>query len=52
MLYDLSERLKLQVSFYPFTGLKDLIDAVSRIYDLEPRAPEYVDSTILEPEHL
>lgn len=52
VLYDLSERFKLQVSFYPFTGLKDLIDAVSRIYDLEPRAPEYVDSTILEPEHL
>lgn len=52
VLYDLSERFKLQVSFYPFTGLKDLIDAVSRIYDLEPRAPEYIDSTILEPEHL
>lgn len=52
LLYDLSDRFKLQVSFYPFTGLKDLIDAVSRIYDLEPRAPEYVDSTILEPEHL
>jgi hypothetical protein len=52
LLYDLSDRFKLQVSFYPFTGLKDLIDAISRIYDLEPRAPEYVDSTILEPEHL
>jgi hypothetical protein len=52
VLYDLSDRFKLQVSFYPFTGLKDLIDAISRIYDLEPRAPEYVDSTILEPEHL
>src|SRR5450631_688344 len=48
-LYDLWERFKLQVSFYPFTGLKDLIDAVSRIYDMEPRAPEYVDSTVLEP---
>ena len=37
--YDLSERLRLQVGFYPFTGKKDLIDAVSRIYDLDPRPP-------------
>jgi hypothetical protein len=40
----------MQVGYYPFTGLKDLIDAVSRIYDLDPRPPEYIDSTILEPE--
>jgi hypothetical protein len=39
--YDLSERLKLQVGFYPFTGKKDLIDAVSRIYDLDPRPPSW-----------
>jgi hypothetical protein len=37
--YDLSERLRLQVGFYPFTGLKDLIDAVSRVYDMDPRPP-------------
>jgi hypothetical protein len=39
--YDLSERLRLQVGFYPFTGKKDLIDAVSRIYDLDPRPPSW-----------
>ena len=49
-LYNLSERFRLQVGYYPFTGLKDLIDAVSRIYDMEPRPPQYVDSQILEPE--
>ncbi len=39
--YDLSERLRLQVGFYPFTGKKDLIDAVSRIYDMDPRPPSW-----------
>ena len=49
-LYNLTDRFKMQVGYYPFTGLKDLIDAVSRIYDLDPRPPEFIDSTILEPE--
>jgi hypothetical protein len=48
--YDLWERFKLQVSMYPFIDRKDLIDAVSRIYDLEPRAPEFIDAQILEPD--
>jgi len=48
--YDLWERFKLQLSMYPFVDRKDLIDAVSRIYDLEPRAPEFIDSQILEPD--
>jgi hypothetical protein len=50
--YDLAERLRVQVGFYPFTGLKDLIDAVSRIYDLDPRAPSWVDEGPLEPEEV
>lgn len=41
LTYDLTERLRLQVGFYPFTGKKDLIDAVSRIYDLDPRPPSW-----------
>jgi len=49
-LYNLADRFRMQVAYYPFTGLKDLIDAVSRIYDMEPRAPEFIDSTVLEPE--
>lgn len=50
--YDLWERFRLQLSMYPFIDRKDLIDAVSRIYDLEPRPPEFIDSQLLEPEHV
>jgi len=50
--YDLAERLRLQVGFYPYTGKKDLIDAVSRIYDLDPRAPSWVDSGPIEPDEV
>jgi hypothetical protein len=49
-IYDLTEKLRLEVSFFPFGGLKDVIDATSRIYDMEPTPPEYVDQTSLEPE--
>lgn len=38
-LYDLTERFKLQISFFPFGERKDIVDAVSRIYDLEPSPP-------------
>lgn len=48
--YDLTERFRMQVSFFPFGGLVDVIDAVSRIYDIEPVPPEYVDQQSLEPE--
>ena len=50
-IYDLSERLKMQVHYFPFGGLKDLVDAVSRIYDLDPRGPVHVDQDALEPEY-
>ena len=48
--YDLSEHLKMQVSFFPFGGRDDLIDAVSRIFDMDLVLPEYVDQESLEPE--
>lgn len=48
--YDLAEQFKTEVHFFPFGGLKDLIDAVSRIYDMDPRPPEHIDSRVLEPE--
>ena len=48
--YDLWERFKVQLGSYPFVDRKDLIDAVSRIYDLNPRPPEFIDSQILEPD--
>lgn len=49
-IYDLSLMLKEQVMFYPFAPLKDLIDATSRIYDMEPRPPIIIDERELEPE--
>lgn len=49
--YDLAEVFKSEVHFFPFGGKKDLIDAVSRIYDMDPRPPEHIDATILEPEY-
>jgi hypothetical protein len=50
-LYDVTERIRLQFSFFPFGGLKDLVDAASRIYDMEPITPEHVDQTSLEPDY-
>lgn len=49
-IYDLSVMLKEQIMFYPFAPLKDLIDAVSRIYDMEPKPPIIIDEAELEPE--
>ena len=49
--YDLSERFRMQVSFFPLGGLKDLVDAVSRIYDMDPTPPVIVDQSMLEPEY-
>jgi len=51
-LYDLTENFKTQVSFFPFCQKKDLIDAISRIYDMEVRSPVYVDNSTLEPEYV
>jgi hypothetical protein len=50
--YDLAERLRMQVGFYPFSGLKDLIDTVARIYDMDPRPPQWVDSGPIEPDEV
>lgn len=35
---------------YPFSAKKDLIDAVSRIYDMDPVPPIVIDQRLLEPE--
>lgn len=50
-LYDLTERFKMQVAYFPFCEKKDLIDSVSRIYDMDVRAPVYIDQSTLEPEY-
>lgn len=49
-MYDLTIQFKEQVHFFPFGGLKDLVDAASRIYDMEPSPPVMYDEASLEPE--
>jgi hypothetical protein len=51
-IYDVAERLRIQLSLYPFGGRKDLVDATSRIYDAHPIAPEAVDQQSLEPDEV
>lgn len=48
--YDLSTLMRSQVHFFPFAGKKDVIDAASRVYDMEPRAPAIIAPQMLEPE--
>ena len=47
--YDLTEQTKMQLHYFPF-GKKDLADALSRIYDMEVRAPRLSEPRYAEPE--
>lgn len=49
-VYSLNKGFLDEYLFYPFSAKKDLIDAVSRIYDMEPVAPIIIDQRALEPE--
>lgn len=49
-LYSLNKVLLDQYLVHPFGKFDDLIDAVSRIYDMDPVPPIVVDESILEPE--
>jgi hypothetical protein len=49
-LYDLSRQFIEQQMLYPFAPLKDLVDAASRIYDMEPVPPVLVEEKDLLPE--
>jgi len=49
-IYDVVERLRLQISLFPFGGRVDLIDALARIYDAEPAPPAQYDPAALEPD--
>jgi hypothetical protein len=51
-LYDLSEQFKTQIHYFPFGSLKDLPDAASRIYDMEPLPPSTQEPRYLEPEYV
>ena len=48
--YDLTEQLRMQFTLFPHGGKKDAIDAASRIYDMEPRAPNSREPGYAEPE--
>lgn len=50
-IYDVSVQLKEQIHYFPFGGLKDLVDAASRIYDMDASPPVIYDDNTLEPEY-
>lgn len=50
LIYDVTERLRVQIDMFPFGGRVDLIDALSRIYDAEPTTPEDASQQSLEPD--
>jgi phage terminase large subunit-like protein len=48
-VYSLNKGFLDEYLFFPFSSKKDLIDAVSRLYDMEPVSPTIIDQSILEP---
>ena len=49
-VYSLNKGFLDEYLTYPFSAKKDLIDAVSRLYDMEPVPPVLIDESALEPE--
>lgn len=49
-IYDLTRAFIEEYQYFPFGTYKDLIDAVSRVYDMEPAPPMIVRREMLEPE--
>lgn len=49
-VYSLNKGFLDEYLTYPFSAKKDLIDAVSRLYDMEPVPPVLIDESTLEPE--
>jgi len=47
--YDLTEDFKMEMAYFPYAGKKDLIDAVSRIFDMEPVTPGVGSNDYKEP---
>ena len=48
-IYDFTERLLQQVNDFPYTSKKDIVDALSRLYDLDLRIPMRYEQSDLEP---
>jgi hypothetical protein len=49
-LYSLNKNFLEEFLVYPFSAHDDFLDAVSRIYDMEPVPPILIDEKDLEPE--
>ena len=49
-VYDVTERFRLQLDFFPFAGKVDFLDATARIYDAAPVTPEGQIHVPIEPE--
>lgn len=49
-IYSLNKMFIETYLLYPFVGHEDLLDAVSRIYDIEPVPPLIIDERAVEPE--
>jgi hypothetical protein len=47
-VYDLSRALVDEYQHFPFSQKKDLIDAISRIYDMKPLPPVMAESVIIQ----
>lgn len=50
--YDIVDQFRMQVHYFPFGGKKDLVDAASRVYDMEPHRPTYNEPSYAEPEYV
>ena len=48
-LYSINKALLDEYLTFPFSQTKDFVDAMSRIYDMDPRPPIIVDQSELEP---
>jgi hypothetical protein len=49
--YDLGQDFKMQLHYFPYGALKDIVDAASRIYDMNTRPPVMNEQGYYEPEH-
>jgi hypothetical protein len=49
--YNLTEEFKMQLHYFPYGSLKDLVDAASRIYDMSARPPISNERSYIEPEY-
>jgi len=50
-VYDLTEDFKMELHYFPLAGKKDLVDAVSRLYDMDPVTPSVGSNDYVEPEY-